>query len=210
MVSINEVIVEYDLATIAIVGQNMKHVPGIAGKFFGALGRNGISVISLAQGAGETNISCVISKSDLKKALNVIHDSFFLSPFKELNLFVIGIGTVGSKLLEQIRLQQSTLKEQNKLRINIVGVANGRKALFSREGIPLEGYSDVLMEKGAKSSPDYIRDEILKMNIFNSVFVDCTASGDIAKIYGELMAKNISVVTANKIADSSEYENYRS
>lgn len=208
MGSINEVIVEYNLATIAIVGQNMKHVPGIAGKFFGALGRNGISVVALAQGAGETNISCVISKSDLKKSLNVIHDSFFLSPYQELNLFIVGIGTVGSKLLEQIKQQQSTLKEQNKLRINIVGIANGRKAIFTREGVPLESYYDFLMEKGVKSSPDYIRDEILKMNIFNSVFVDCTASEDIAKIYGDLMARNISVVTANKIAASSEYNNY--
>lgn len=209
MGSINEIIVEYDLATIAIVGQNMKHVPGIAGKFFGALGRNGISVIALAQGAGETNISCVIARSDLKKSLNVIHDSFFLSPYQELNLFVIGIGTVGRKLLEQIRQQQSTLKEQNKLRINIVGIANGRKALFSREGIPLEGYFENLMTNGQKSSPDLIRDEILKMNIFNSVVVDCTASPHIAALYEELMARNISVVTANKIAASSDYENYR-
>ena len=206
--SINEVIVEYELATIAIVGQNMKQVPGIAGKFFGALGRNGISVVALAQGAGETNISCVIAKSELKKALNVIHDSFFLSPYQELNLFVVGIGTVGNKLLEQILKQQSTLKEQNKLRVNIVGIANGRKALFNREGIPLDNYYEYLMEKGVKSSPEFIRDEILEMNIFNSVFVDCTASSDIAKIYGELMSKNISVVTANKIAASSEYENY--
>lgn len=206
--SINEVIVEYELATIAIVGQNMKQVPGIAGKFFGALGRNGISVVALAQGAGETNISCVIAKSELKKALNVIHDSFFLSPYQELNLFVVGIGTVGNKLLEQILKQQSTLKEQNKLRVNIVGIANGRKALFNREGIPLDNYYEYLMEKGVKSSPEFIRDEILEMNIFNSVFVDCTASADIAKIYGELMSKNISVVTANKIAASSEYENY--
>jgi len=208
MGSINEIMVEYDLATIAIVGQNMKHVPGIAGKFFGALGRNGISVIALAQGAGETNISCVIAKSDLKKSLNVIHDSFFLSPYQELNLFVIGTGTVGGKLLEQIRQQQVTLKEQNKLRINIVGIANGRKALFSREGIPLDGYFDNLMTNGAKSSPDRIRDEILKMNIFNSVFVDCTASPHIAALYNELMARNISVVTANKIAASSDYDNY--
>lgn len=208
MGSINEIMVEYDLATIAIVGQNMKHVPGIAGKFFGALGRNGISVIALAQGAGETNISCVIAKSDLKKALNVIHDSFFLSPYQELNLFVIGTGTVGSRLLEQIRLQQNTLKEQNKLRVNIVGIANGRKALFSRDGISLERYFDNLMENGIKSSPELIRDEILKMNIFNSVFVDCTASAGIADLYGELMARNISVVTANKIAASSDYDNY--
>ena len=208
MGSINEIIVEYDLATIAIVGQNMKHVPGIAGKFFGALGRNGISIVALAQGAGETNISCVISKSDLRKSLNVVHDSFFLSPYQELNLFVVGTGTVGGKLLEQIRKQQSTLKEQNKLRINIVGIANGRKALFNSEGIPLENYYETLMDKGAKSSPDYIRDEILKMNIFNSVFVDCTASPAIAELYGELMSRNISVVTANKIAASSDYQNY--
>ena len=209
MGTINEIMVEYDLATIAIVGQNMKHVPGIAGKFFGALGRNGISVIALAQGAGETNISCVIARSDLKKSLNVIHDSFFLSPYQELNLFVIGTGTVGGKLIEQIREQQETLREQNKLRINIVGIANGRKALFTREGIPLEGYFDNLMTNGVKSSPERIRDEILKMNIFNSVFVDCTASPQIAALYGELMAHNISVVTANKIAASSDYENYR-
>lgn len=208
MGSINEIIVEYDLATIAIVGQNMKHVPGIAGKFFGALGRNGISIIALAQGAGETNISCVISKTDLRKSLNVIHDSFFLSPYQELNLFVIGTGTVGSNLLEQIRQQQLTLKEQNKLRINIVGIANGRKALFTREGISLDGYYENLMNKGVKSSPEYIRDEIIKMNIFNSVFVDCTASPAIAELYGDLMSRNISVVTANKIAASSDYNNY--
>ncbi|MDY9919023.1 MAG: bifunctional aspartate kinase/homoserine dehydrogenase I [Proteiniphilum sp.] len=209
MGSINDIIVEYDLATIAIVGQNMKHVPGIAGKFFGALGRNGISIVALAQGGGETNISCVIAKSDLKKSLNVIHDSFFLSPYQELNLFIVGTGTVGGNLLEQIKQQQSTLKEQNKLRINIVGIANGRKALFTREGIPLDGYFDNLMANGVQSSPERIREEIIKMNIFNSVFVDCTASPDIAKLYGELMAKNISVVTANKIAASSDYESYR-
>lgn len=208
MGSINDILVEFDLATIAIVGQNMKHVPGIAAKFFGALGRNGISIIALAQGAGETNISCVISKTDLKKSLNVIHDSFFLSPYQELNLFVIGTGTVGGNLLEQIRRQQNTLKEQNKLRINVVGIANGRRALFTREGIALDNYFDNLMENGVQSSPERIRDEILKMNIFNSVFVDCTASPDIASLYDELMSKNISVVTANKIAASSDYDNY--
>jgi len=131
MGSINEIMVEYDLATIAIVGQNMRHVPGIAAKFFGALGRNGINIVALAQGAGETNISCVIAKADLRKSLNVIHDSFFLSPYQELNLFVVGTGTVGGKLLEQIQQQQQTLKEQNKLRINVVGIANGRRALFA-------------------------------------------------------------------------------
>ncbi|WP_129595443.1 bifunctional aspartate kinase/homoserine dehydrogenase I [Seramator thermalis] len=208
MGSINEIQVEYDLATIAIVGQNMRHVPGIAGKFFETLGRSGINIVALAQGAGETNISCVISKNDLRKSLNVIHDSFFLSLYQELNLFVVGTGTVGSKLLDQIKQQQQILKDRNKLRINIVGIANGRKALFSREGISLENYMDNLMTNGVKSSPKLIRDEILKMNIFNAVFVDCTASADIASLYEELMSKNISVVTANKIAASSSYDNY--
>ncbi len=209
MGSINEIIVEYDLATIAIVGQNMKHVPGIAGRFFGALGRNGISIVALSQGAGETNISCVIAKSELKKALNVIHDSFFLSQYKVLNLFVVGTGTVGGKLLNQIKKQQQTLKDQNQLRINVVGVANGRKAIFNRKGIELDGYFENLMENGIKSSPEIIRDEILKMNIFNSVFVDCTASDKVATLYEELISKNISVVTANKIAASSDYSQYK-
>ncbi len=209
MGSINEIIVEYDLATIAIVGQNMKHVPGIAGKFFGALGRNGISIVALAQGAGETNISCVISKSDLKKSLNVIHDSFFLSQYKELNLFIVGTGTVGGKLINQIRKQQQTLKEQNKLRINVVGIANGRKALFDRKGIDLEGYYDNLMENGINSTPEIIRDEIFKMNIFNSVFVDCTASENVSKLYDSFISRNVSVVTANKIAASSQYSQYK-
>ena len=206
--SINEIIVEYDLATIAVVGQNMKHVPGVAGKFFGTLGRGGISVVALAQGASETNISCVIAKTNLKKALNIIHDSFFLSPYQELNLFVIGTGTVGSKLLAQIKQQKHILEEQNKLKINIVGIANGRKALFSRDGISLENYFENLMSRGVKSSPQLIRDEILKMNIFNSVFVDCTASQAISELYESLISRNISVVTANKIAASSDYKNY--
>ncbi|MDO5523047.1 MAG: bifunctional aspartate kinase/homoserine dehydrogenase I [Bacteroidia bacterium] len=208
MGSINEIMVEYDLATIAVVGQNMKHVPGVAGKFFGTLGRGGISVVALAQGASETNISCVIEKSNLKKALNIIHDSFFLSPFQELNLFVVGTGTVGSKLLAQIKKQKHFLEEQNKLKINIVGIANGRRALFWRDGIPLENYFENLMTNGVKSSPQLIRDEIFNMNIFNSVFVDCTASTAVSELYGDLISRNISVVTANKIAASSDYKNY--
>src|SRR5690606_15655733 len=130
---------------------------------------------------------------------NIIHDSFFLSPYQELNLFVIGTGTVGSKLLAQIRQQRHILEEQNKLKINIVGIANGRKALFSRDGIPLEDYYDNLMTNGMKSSPELIRDEILKMNIFNAVFVDCTASQAISDLYASLISRNVSVVTANKI-----------
>ena len=209
MGSINEIQVEHDLATIAIVGQNMRNVPGIAGKFFEALGRNGISIVALAQGAGETNISCVISKSDLKKSLNVIHDSFFLSPYQDLNLFIVGTGTVGGNLLEQIKQQQQTLKNQNKLRINVVGIANGRKALFDRDGIDLDNYYDKLMTYGVKSSPEVIKKGILDMNIFNSVFVDCTASSNVSELYQEFLSKSISVVTANKIAASSDYDEYQ-
>ena len=208
MGSINEITVEYNLSTIAIVGQNMKNVPGVAGKFFDSLGRSGISMRALAQGASETNISCVITKESLRKALNVIHDSFFLSPYQELNLFIVGTGTVGSNLLKQIKQQQETLKEQNKLRMNVVGIANGRKALFNRDGIELDDFYSNLMENGVKSSPEIIRDEIFEMNIFNSVFVDCTASHHISDLYKELMSSNVSIVTANKIAASSSYQNY--
>ena len=208
MGSINEITVEFNLSTIAIVGQNMKNVPGVAGKFFGALGRSGISILALAQGASETNISCVITHDNLRKALNVIHDSFFLSAYQELNLFIVGTGTVGNKLLNQINLQKETLKEQNKLLMNVVGIANGRKVLFNREGLELKDYYNNLMTNGVKSSPGKIRDEIFEMNIFNSVFVDCTASPDVSEIYKELMSNNISIVSANKIAASSSYENY--
>ena len=206
--SINQIEVEYNLSTIAIVGQNMRRVPGVAGKFFEALGRNGISIMALAQGASETNISCVISKDNLRKALNVIHDSFFLSPYQDFNLFIVGTGTVGNKLLTQIKQQKEILKEQNKLRMNVVGIANGRKALFNRDGIDLEDYYNELMTNGVKSSPETICNEIFEMNIFNSVFVDCTASQDVSELYEELMSNNVSIVTANKIAASSDYTNY--
>jgi Homoserine dehydrogenase len=199
---------EDGLATVAIVGENMKHTPGIAGKLFGTLGRNGINVIACAQGASETNISFVIDAKFLRKTLNVIHDSFFLSEYQVLNLFISGIGTVGGSLIEQIRCQQKNLVQQNGLKLNVVGVANSRRALFCREGIDLGNYKEELKEKGIANSPEVFRDEVLGMNIFNSVFVDCTASADVASIYKELLSHNISVVAANKIAASSKYEDY--
>ena len=173
---------ESNLATIAIVGENMKHTPGIAGKLFGTLGRSGISVIACAQGGSETNISFVVDSRSLRKSLNVLHDSFFLSEYKVLNLFVCGVGTVGGKLLEQIRNQYDELKEHSRLKLNVVGIASSKNAIFDRDGID---------------------------NIFNSVFVDCTASADIAALYPALLNHNINVVAANKIAASSSYDNYR-
>ena len=206
--SINRVLLESELATVAIVGENMKYTPGIAGKLFETLGKSGISVIACAQGASEVNISFVIKNKYLRKALNSIHDSFFLSEYKALNLFIVGIGTVGGNLIEQIRQQQPKLMEQYALKLNVVGIARGRKALFCREGINLDNYKTELDEKGIPSSPEILRDGIINMNIFNAVFVDCTASEPISQIYGDLMSQNISVVTANKVAASSAYDNY--
>ena len=204
----NDTVAEKDLATVAIVGENMKRTPGIAGKLFGTLGRAGISVIACAQGASETNISFVIKLKYLRKALNSIHDSFFLSEYKVLNLFITGIGTVGGNLLEQIRIQRPKLMEQNGLKLNVVGISNSKKARFLREGINLDNYREELRLHGEDSNPQHLCEEILKMNIFNSVFVDCTASPDVAALYGTLMNNNVSVVAANKEAASSPYENY--
>jgi len=200
--------VEGGLATVAIVGENMKHTPGIAGKLFGTLGRNGINVIACAQGASETNISFVVDGASLRKTLNVIHDSFFLSEYQVLNLFVCGIGTVGHSLLEQIHGQQERLKKERGLKLRVVGIANGHQAYFCRQGIDLANFRQELDEKGVPSCTQLLHDEVIGMNIFNSVFVDCTASPDIAGLYKDFLKHNISVVAANKIAASSDYEIY--
>ena len=209
MGEISPIQAEKNLATVAIVGENMKHTPGIAGKLFGTLGRNGINVIACAQGASETNISFVVDSKSLRKSLNVIHDSFFLSEYQVLNLFICGVGTVGGSLVEQIRQQQKKLMVENGLKLHVVGIIDATKAMFSRAGFDLANYREELKEKGVDSSLDTIRDEIIGMNIFNSVFVDCTASPDIASLYKDFLQHNISVVAANKIAASSAYENYR-
>ena len=199
--------VESKLATIAIVGENMKHAAGIAGKLFGTLGRSGISVIACAQGASETNISFVVRGAELRKAMNVLHDSFFLSEYKVLNLFICGIGTVGGKLIEQIRSQYDNLKEHSRLKLNVVGVASSHNAIYSRDGIDLANYKE-LLKASEPSDPEKLRDTILSMNIFNAVFVDCTASKEIAALYQSLLDHNVSIVSANKIAASSSYDDY--
>ena len=197
---------ESGLATIAIVGENMKHTPGIAGKLFGTLGRSGISVIACAQGASETNISFVVDGQFLRKSLNVLHDSFFLSEYKVLNLFICGVGTVGSKLIEQIRSQYETLMQRNGLKLNVVGIASSKAGIFDRDGIDLENYRELLKDPEAQGRN--MKDEVLGMNIFNSVFVDCTASKEIAALYQTFLEHNISIIAANKIAASSDYDNY--
>ena len=199
--------VESGLATIAIVGENMKQTPGIAGKLFGTLGRSGISVIACAQGASETNISFVVDGRFLRKSLNVLHDSFFLSEYKVLNLFICGIGTVGGMLLEQIRTQQQFLMQSRRLKLNVVGISDVDNFVLDRDGIDLDNYEKIL-RAGYPANTEHMRDEIVKMNIFNSVFVDCTASRQIASLYQTFLEHNISVVAANKIAASSDYDSY--
>jgi len=200
-------IAEKGLATVAVVGENMKHTPGIAGKLFGTLGRSGISVIACAQGASETNISFVINQNYLRKALNVIHDSFFLSEYQVLNIFICGVGTVGGSLIEQIHQQQEKLKRELRLKLNVVGIASGHNAMFRREGLDLENFRENL-KKAEPSNIQRLHDEVIGMNIFNSVFVDCTASEEVAGLYKDFLTHNINVVAANKIAASSDYANY--
>ena len=200
--------VEKGLATIAIVGENMKHTPGIAGKLFGTLGRSGISVIACAQGASETNISFVVDSKFLRKSLNVLHDSFFLSEYNVLNLFICGVGTVGGNLIEQIHSQQGELMKTRRLKLNVVGIASSHNAIFDRDGIDLVSYKEQLTAS-EPSNLSHLKAEIIGMNIFNSVFVDCTASGEVASLYQDFIDHNISVVAANKIAASGDYDSYR-
>jgi len=206
--AIDEIRLEKGLATIAIVGENMKNNPGIAGKLFSTLGRNGISIMALAQGVDETNISFVVNGKYLRKSLNVIHDNFFLSEYQELNLFICGIGTVGGKLIEQIASQREKLMKERNLKLNIVGIARSRKGVFDRSGIDLQNFR-ALVDNGIDLNAEKLKEEVIGMNIFNSVFVDCTASPDVAGIYKDLFEHGISVVAANKIAASSDYDNYR-
>lgn len=196
-----------DLATVAIVGEKMKSNAGIAGKLFSVLGRNGISIIACAQGTEERNISFVVEKKFLRKSLNVIHDSFFLSEYQELNLFICGIGTVGGSLISQIASQHDKLMKENNLKINVVGIARSTKGIFDRDGLDLSNYKEQLSQ-GKDIDFRKLRDEVIGMNIFNSVFVDCTASSDVATLYKDFFEHGISVVAANKIAASSDYANY--
>ena len=205
---LNPMQVEHDLATVAVVGENMRHASGVAGKLFNTLGRNGINVIACAQGASETNISFVIELKNQKKALNVIHDSFFLSDIQVLNLFIIGIGNIGCHLLQQLARQQVNLLQHKALELKVVGIANSKKAFFDREGIDVSRWKELLEQSELKSTNEVLKREIIGMNIFNSVFVDCTSSSDIASLYSDMLSNNINVVAANKVAASGEYGHY--
>ena len=203
--SMYPMLVQQGLAAVSIVGEKMHNMPGIAGKLFGTLGRNGISVIAFAQGAKETNISFVVPQQQLSKTMHVLHDSFFLSENKVLNIFICGVGTVGAQLIQQIQQQQAMLLKEQHLQLNVVGIANSRGYIFNAEGLDLSNYREQL-KSAAPLSLTTVNSQL--STLYNSIFVDCTASAEVADTYLALLENNISVVTANKIAASSEYIHY--
>ena len=207
--SMYPMLVQQGLAAVSIVGENMQHTPGIAGKLFGTLGKNGISVIAFAQGAKETNISFVVPAQQLSKTMTLLHHSFFLNENNVQNLFICGVGTVGSQLIQQIQQQRQTLINDKHLKINIVGIANSRTAIFCVDGLDTTNYREQLQQAELTTKDFNIQQAALQMaNMQNSIFVDCTASTEVANIYQSLLENKISVVTANKIAASSEYKHY--
>ncbi|WP_341839086.1 bifunctional aspartate kinase/homoserine dehydrogenase I [Chitinophaga caseinilytica] len=205
---INPLTVEKDLCIVAVVGDNMKNHHGMSGRLFGALGRNAINVRAIAQGSTEKNISAVIGKNDLRKALNVIHEVFFESDTRQLNIFVAGTGNVGGKLLEQLQQQESYLRSELGVQVRIIALANSRNMHFSESGIPLGNWKDEL-KNGEPMDLAAFAARIPQMNLRNSVFVDNTASEAVAGLYANFLQHGISVVTCNKIACSSEYASYK-
>jgi aspartokinase/homoserine dehydrogenase 1 len=201
--------VEADLSIVAIVGENMRESTGIAGKLFNTIGKNGINVRAIAQGASELNISWVVKTSDLRKTLNVVHESFFLTTYKELNLFLMGTGTVGGNFIDQLQKQQQKLFVEKRLKLKLVGVANSKRMLFNRDGIELNNYFDLLNQSELKSDFQSYVEQMTGMNMFNSVFIDCTANEEVTSYYKQVLESNISIVAANKVAASSGYANYR-
>lgn len=204
-----KVLVEKDLSIIAIVGEKMKNTPGISATLFKSLARNGISVIATAQGSSELNISVVIRQENLRKALNVIHDGFFLSKYRDMHLFVAGTGLVGSSFLKQVKQQVALLFNEYNIRINLIGLTNSRKMLIAERGIPPENSSELLSASGDKADLSLFIEKMTGMNLRNSVFIDCTANEKVATRYHEILSKYVSVVTANKIACSSDISYYR-
>jgi aspartokinase/homoserine dehydrogenase 1 len=206
---VDPIVVEKDLAIVALVGDNMKSHPGISGKMFGNLGRNGVNVRAIAQGSSERNISAVVSTQDVKKAINVLHEEFFETVYKEINLFIAGVGNVGGKLVAQLLQQQQFLLQNLHLKINVVGLCNSKKMLFKDEAIDLKQWKTTLVSEGESMDMQVFIERIQAKNLRNSVFADVTANEMVATCYEQLLQKSISVVACNKIACSSKYEYYK-
>ncbi|MGB8492401.1 MAG: bifunctional aspartate kinase/homoserine dehydrogenase I, partial [Bacteroidales bacterium] len=203
-----KILIEKDLSIIAIVGEKMKNTPGVSATLFRSLGRNGINVIATAQGSSELNISVVIRNENLRKALNVIHDGFFLSKYKVLHLFIAGTGFVGSSLIRQLQKQQDLLMEEYNLKVSLLGIINSRKMLLDPKSIKLNNCLDLLYSNGEQSDIELFINRMTRLNLRNSVFIDCTANAKVADTYARILDRYVSVVTANKIACSSDYAYY--
>jgi len=193
---------------VALIGDNMKNHPGISGKMFGALGRNGVNVRAIAQGSSERNISAVIASVDVKKAINVLHEEFFENTYKQVNVFLTGVGNVGSKLLAQLEQQQQYLQQHLRLQLKVVGMANSKKMLFNDDGIDLSTWQDSLEAGDSMELSKFIQN-VKSKNLRNSVFADVTASAEVAATYDQLFEKSVSIVACNKVACSSPYQYYR-
>lgn len=204
---LDPVSVENDLSILALVGSNMRDQVGVSGRMFNTLGTNGISVKAIAQGSSERNISAVIYTSDLKKALNTLHESFFLSELKKINLFVVGVGNVGKAFLSQVYKQQQMLVKEFRLNIQVVGIANSRKAHFDEQGMDLNQWPDLLEQAEASTIEDFVA-TMQSMNLRNSVFIDITASKSISEVYQQLLESSVSVITPNKIAATRDMDKY--
>ena len=206
--TVDPLVIETGLSVIALVGEQMKSHPGVSGKMFGALGRNGVNVRAIAQGSSERNITAVIAAGDVKKAINVLHEEFFEASYRQLNLFITGAGNVGRRLIDQLQKQQDWLQQQLRIQVRVVGLANSRKMIFDNEGIDLAHWR-ARLDLGSPMDLDEWVAGITARNLRNSVFADVTANQDVATCYASLLQKSISVVACNKIACSSPYNNYR-
>lgn len=205
---VDPLVIEKELAVVALVGDNMKSHPGVSGKMFGAMGRNGVNVRAIAQGSSERNITSVVAASDVRKAINVLHEEFFETTYKQVNLFLAGTGNVGGKLIAQLHQQQQYLQENLRLQVRVIGMANSRKMLFKEEGIDLLSWKDAL-EDGEPMDLQQFVEQVRSRNLRNSVFVDVTANDNVAKVYDLLLSKSVSVVACNKVACSSSFPYYK-
>jgi aspartokinase/homoserine dehydrogenase 1 len=205
---IDPCIVEKNLCIIALVGENMKNHQGLSGRMFSTLGKNNVNIRAIAQGASERNISAVINERDVKKALNTLHENFFEENTKQLNLFVMGVGNVGEKFIEQVNQQKKFLKENLKINVRVAAVSNSRKMLFDEEGISLKDWKS-LLENGETANKESFISKVTSLNLRNSIFVDITANQSVSETYEQYLKQNIAVVTCNKIACSSAYDNYK-
>jgi aspartokinase/homoserine dehydrogenase 1 len=201
--------VEENMSIVAIIGENMAHTPGIAGKLFNSMGKNGINVAAIAQGSSERNLSIVIAQKDISKTLNTIHEVFFLSDVKTLNVFIVGIGLIGGTLIEQIRKQGKELERDHKLKINIVGLANSKKMIFNDEGLKLKDWKEHLISEGQRSSVSGFVDRMIELNLQNSVFVDCTSNPEVVSAYEKVLKYSISIATPNKLASSGDLQLFK-